>query len=136
MRRYNEAVQFHRRHRHLSAWFALLALWLAVATPMVSHALSAAGASVWVEVCTAQGMRLVPVAADHDAGSTPASLLGVLDHCPYCSLGAHGAALPVADVTLWTAPTPQALLPRRFLSAPHTAPTWRSAQPQAPPARA
>jgi hypothetical protein len=116
-------------------WLALVALWLSALAPTVSHALASAGHTTWVEVCTAQGMRFVPV-ADNGAGSDaqhPASPVSHLEHCPYCTLGTHGAAPPPASASL---PIPAAVregLPDRFWQAPHAARAWCSAQPRAPP---
>ncbi|MCU0775915.1 MAG: DUF2946 domain-containing protein [Ideonella sp.] len=121
--------------RRLPLWLALVALCFAALAPTVSHALASAGHTTWVEVCTAQGMRLVAV-ADSGSGSDaerPASPAAHLEHCPYCTLGTHGMAPPPASVGV---PAPTAARegpPERFWQAPHTAHAWCSAQPRAPP---
>jgi hypothetical protein len=116
-------------------WLAIVALWFAALGPTVSHALAAAGQTTWVEVCTAQGMRFVAV-ADDGAGADaerPGSPAAHLEHCPYCTLGAHGMAPPPATVVLPAPSDGRDGPPARFWQAPHAAHAWCSAQPRAPP---
>jgi hypothetical protein len=125
-----------RRNIGHSAWIALLAVLAMALVPTLARAL-AHGQGVGtqgVEVCTAQGMKLVAV-ADHgaaDPDDAGPSLLPQFEHCPFCTLG-HGApALPTwghevpppvgaSDRPSWIELPPQAL------------DGWRSAQPRGPP---
>lgn len=120
-----------RAHTRLTSWIALLAIVLASIAPSLSHALSSASGSSWVEVCTAQGSRWIDAGED---GSKPAPASAhVLEHCPYCSLHVPTPGLPPAT---HFAPLPLGLsdeLPLAFLAAPRTLPAWVSAQPRAPP---
>lgn len=115
----------------------MLAMVFAALVPTVSNALAlATGSTQWVEICTAQGARWVAVddAADTaDGSSQPASAGAHLDHCPFCHLGAPGWAPPPATPMWLPLPAVQAGPPERFLTAPHTAHVWCTAQPRAPP---
>jgi hypothetical protein len=126
-----------RRLHRPSAWTALLAVLAMALVPSLARALAhGQGAGVqWVEVCTAQGMKLVAV-ADHGAtepGDTPHTLLPQLEHCPLCTLGHGGPALPSAAFALQPPPAAARAVATRFLHAPRTLYAWRSAQPRGPP---
>ena len=119
------------------AWLALLSLLAGLLLPTLSHALADERSTVWAEICTAQGMKRVPLAADDPAtpgGGNPAlSLNGVVDHCPLCLLG-HGPALAPPPAPLVTPLVAVAhTVPPRFLSAPRTPHAWCTAQPRGPP---
>lgn len=61
---------------------------LAVLAPTVSRTLSRVRVvGDWVEICTAQGTRWVPWAAQ-TAGSDPAQVWHALDFCGHCTLQA------------------------------------------------
>lgn len=134
------------RLRRPVAWLALLALLAGSLLPALAHALaSEAQRTVWAEVCTAQGMKLVPVAAegsddagpaeatDAAPGGAPMSLHGAADHCPWCLLTAAPALAPPPAPVLWLPPLPASGLPARFLSAARTTAVWQAAQPRGPP---
>ena len=113
--------------RRLATWIAALAVLLAALAPAISHAMG----SSWVEVCTVQGSKWVPVDDGGDAGQTdPAH---ALEHCPYCSLQLPALAVPpvTPQLPLVVAPTDE--FPLAFLAAPRTLHAWVSAQPRAPP---
>lgn len=118
------------------AWLALVAVLAMALVPTLARALAhGQGASTqWVEVCTAQGMKMVPVAAAQaqESQAPEASPLSQLEHCPMCALG-HLCAGPPAALP---APLPAAaarLVPARFLHAPRTLHVWRASQPRGPP---
>lgn len=106
-------------------WCVLAAIGLAVLAPAVSRALTANGSDLalgWVEVCTEQGMRRVPVAempetaADGRASDSSAWL----DQCGHCTLASERFAplAPCLDVLLGEQAPP---------SVPWRAPrVWRS----------
>lgn len=121
----------------------------AALAPAVSHALASAGATAWVEVCTAQGMRWVAIAdealspaksvtsvtpAEGEAGK-PMSPAAKLAHCPACTLASDDLAPPPAVPALLPLPLQRAGPPPRFEQAPRTAHAWLPAQARAPPAR-
>lgn len=122
-----------RASRPVVAWLALLAVLMATLAPAVSQALGAHGPTSWVEVCTANGARLVPLdgaAPQAPAAPADAHLLG---HCPYCALHTDTLAPPPALPVLSAPPALAHLLPAAFLHAPRTAAVWHSAQARAPP---
>lgn len=126
------------RLRRPIAWLALLSLLAGLLLPTLAHALADERETIWTEICTAQGMKRVPLAADEGASvgtDAPAlSLHGVVDHCPLCLL-AQGSALapPPAPFVLPLAAAAGST-PPRFLSAPRTPHVWCTAQARGPPA--
>ncbi len=115
--------------RRVVAWWLLATLWATTLLPPLAHALVPARGADWVEICTPQGMKRVPLA---EAG--PAlSLLGPLDHCPLC--------LPQHDDALAPPPAPAGTLPMAGGNEPpahraattHPPQAWGTAQPRGPP---
>jgi hypothetical protein len=127
-------MHFIRRHLHRSAWLALTALLLAAVAPALAHVFSDNTRTAWVEVCTAQGAKWVPVAqtATTDDEPAPVSAHGSIDHCPYCNLQAAPALLQRDDPAWRLAPagaTPAPLTAQ----APIESLAWPRAQPRGPP---
>ncbi|MBL8359589.1 MAG: DUF2946 domain-containing protein [Rubrivivax sp.] len=119
-------------------WIALLAIGAATQMPSIARAVAYArgDSPTWVEVCSAQGSRLVALTADAEtaAPDAPAAVHEPLDHCPWCSLSAH-AALPPAAPAAWTPLRGLSeRVPERFLSAARTPHPWAAARPRGPPA--
>ncbi len=125
------------RLRRLSpclTWIALLAVLAMAWLPTVSRALTHAGggATAWVEVCTAQGMRLVAVPVDEPA---PGQAAVHLEHCPLCTLAQDQLALPRCAVHALRWP-PELKPPRPELQAtPRQAAAAHPALPRGPPAQ-
>jgi hypothetical protein len=127
-------MQFIRRHLHRSAWLALTALLLAAVAPALAHVFSDNTRTAWVEVCTAQGAKWVPVAqtATADDERAPVSAHGSIDHCPYCTLQAAPALLQ-RDSTAWLGVPAGSLPAERTTQAPIKSLAWPRAQPRGPP---
>jgi hypothetical protein len=127
-------MQFIRRHLHRSAWLALTALLLAAAVPALAHVFIDNTRTAWVEVCTAQGAKWVPVAqsAAADDERAPVSAHGSIDHCPYCTLQAAPALLQRDSPAVLRVPAdaPPAALTAQ---APIESLAWPRAQPRGPP---
>ena len=120
-----------RRHPHLTAWIALVAMLAFALVPTLSRALALAeGASAWTEVCTPQGMKVVSTI---DGTTAPLHTAVHLDHCAFCGLAADGAVALPSLASVQQGPQQGADVPRLFLHALTTAHAWRSAQPRAPP---
>lgn len=127
-----------RRPPRWPAWLALLAVWSLALLPTLSQALAAhTGEAGWVEVCTVQGARWVPMApagaaGDAASGKPAGSAAVAFEHCPWC--GSHaGDAVPPAPAASLLAPArgePLATVVRRGAPA---APPWPDARPRAPP---
>ncbi|VVE39196.1 hypothetical protein PHO31112_04054 [Pandoraea horticolens] len=81
------------RYRHLTAWLGVLAMWLAIAAPLVSQWRIAQAATSDVMVCSAEhGSHRQP-----DAGRTHDHARH-LDVCGYCGFFAHSPAINAPDV--------------------------------------
>ncbi len=106
--------------------------------PSLAHALATARSDGrWAEICTPQGMRLVSVDTEDGASAPdPVSAAAHLEHCPYCAPAVGSLGMPPAPLAVARLPVTGAELPALLLQAPRTLPTWRSAQPRAPPASA
>lgn len=127
--------------RHLSArWIATwLAVFGLVFAPTLSRAMLVQGeAGAFGEICSSQGNRLLPGAAQKQAAEADAEgkLLLHLQaaHCPLCAVAAgDGLAPPPAPFALWL--PPMALVAELALGPQPTqdlAPRTRP-QPRAPP---
>jgi hypothetical protein len=120
------------------SWLALVAVLALALLPTISRAwglgAESVGAHAMVEVCTTDGLRMVPASEGQTSPHTPAHHADPFERCAHCVLGAAPLAmLPAASV--WQAPDPRALaLPALFLQAPYTLHVWAAAQPRAPPA--
>ncbi|MBP0605911.1 MULTISPECIES: DUF2946 domain-containing protein [Burkholderia] len=119
------------RHRHLTAWLGLLAIWIAIAAPLVSQWRIAHAATPEAIVCS----------TEHGA-HRPSDARGMHDHalhldaCGYCGFFAHSPAigapaavsvdsLPVVSVSAVASPAVAARGDR-----------YPRAYPRAPPERA
>lgn len=122
------------RHRHITAWIAIVAMLALAMIPTLSRAMAFAdGSGRWAEVCTPQGMKLVATA---DSGDEAPQATLQLDPCGFCSLAGEGAAPLPAMAAAVHLPLHSAEPPALFLHAPRTLHAWSAAQPRAPPARA
>jgi hypothetical protein len=128
---YTRAVKNRAPVRHAAAWLALVAMLAFALAPTLSRAMASAGAGGWTEVCTAQGMKWVPVDAGADGRQAPAASL---EACKLCSLAADGAAPLPVQAQVSVSPVLAGELPPAFLHVTCTPHTWRTAQPRAPPA--
>lgn len=80
------------RYRHLTAWLGVLAIWLAIAAPLVSQWRIAQAATPDGMVCSAaHGSHREP-----DAARTHDHALH-LDACGYCGFFAHSPAINAPD---------------------------------------
>ncbi|MDC8760163.1 DUF2946 domain-containing protein [Janthinobacterium fluminis] len=117
--------------RRLFSWIALAAILGLALVPTLSQALAKDGGS-WMQICSAQGSKLVAVAdlAPADPGA-PSTLQ--LEHCPFCVL--HAPLLPTQPLRFsFTLPeVAPARYPSLFFSAPRPLFAWSSAHPRAPP---
>jgi len=119
------------RHRHLTAWLGVLAIWFAIAAPLVSQWRVAQAATPDAIVCsTEHGAHPSPGAGRmHDHALH-------LDACGYCGFFAHSpaiggpaaAALASVPVVSVSAAAPPAVAAR--------AARYPRAYPRAPPERA
>jgi hypothetical protein len=117
-----------RTTRRFSAWIAILAMTLNALWPLIAQAKPIQAAALH-EICTAEGLQVVPAAPEDRPSGTKLS-----PHCAFCSLGADRIAIatsPLAGVT--HAPDAREVL-RVAFDAPLPASHARSpAQPRAPP---
>jgi len=133
---YNQNMHRMTRHWIAYAWIATLAILFNALAPVVSHSLSAAStAGRQVEVCTAMGVEMMPMASE--AGhSSPDALLKGLMHCAYCAPHAGAFALLPAPAGMVAVLGGHDAYPPLFYRAPQPLFQWAFAQPRAPPALA
>lgn len=126
------------RHRLRTwTWVALVAVLALALLPTLSRAwapeASGAPAHAGMEVCTAEGLRLMP-APDDGQDPAPAHHADAFERCAHCVLGG-APVVPLPSLPVWQpADLSGQALPALFLQAPHTLHAWASAQPRAPPA--
>jgi hypothetical protein len=118
--------------RRLFAWIALAAILGLALAPTLARALASDGAAEWMQICSAQGSKLVAV-ADLAPGEQPGPSTAGLEHCPFCAL--HPPAPPPTQLRFsFALPASRpALYPSLFFSAPRPLFAWSVAHPRAPP---
>lgn len=124
-----------RRPPRWPAWLALLAVWSLALLPTLSQALAArTGERGWIEVCTAQGSRWVPLGQPTPSmsGGPAAGAAAAFEHCPWCGTNAPDAALPPPS-SAGLAPSPVEPAAVAVRPQPPASPTWPDARPRAPP---
>ncbi|MDI1259926.1 DUF2946 domain-containing protein [Aquabacterium sp.] len=129
---------FTRLHRRWTAWLALCAILMGALAPTVSHAMRAWSHSPisWVEVCSSTGNKLIAMTtsdrADPSGGLPSGEHAG--EHCPFCLVHAHDAAMLPATPAVMALSTPITdELPFLFLHAPRSLFAWAPSQARAPP---
>lgn len=119
------------RHRTLTAWLGLLAIWLAIVGPLASQCRVAAdNASPVAGVCgaTHHVHRASMPAGTHHALH--------LDACGYCGFFAHSPAIGSPVVTLGALPEPTLVSGPAPVEAVASAERYRHAYARAPPENA
>ncbi len=134
-----------RRHRRPLTWVALVAVLAGLWLPALGRALAGGGAAEWIDICTAEGAKRVAwptteaTAAQGEAPTEPPATLphAAQDHCPWCTVGAHGALPPPAEPrvlpALGAAPP---VRPPADVAPARATPNGCAALPRAPPAHA
>lgn len=124
-----------RPYRHASVvWLMALLVLFAALAPTVSKVLASteAAGGVWIEVCSANGTKLVQVDMQDGAAEEPNSIQA--DHCPFCLPHFQFRGVPPADTSL---PVYQFVcgialcLPESELILAHN--QWRPDRSRAPP---
>jgi len=125
-----------RRRLRPFAFIALVAMMALALLPTISRALAfGSGDTSLAQICTPKGMKTVVfdlAGADEPSPVQDPAAAHLVD-CPYCTLGADHAPLPLAAATTSAMAAPADAVPRLFLHAPRTLFAWASAQPRAPP---
>jgi uncharacterized SAM-binding protein YcdF (DUF218 family) len=122
-----------RAFRRLFSWVALLAILGGALAPAVSHAVYSQTGKSFLEICTAQGTRLIAVDADADP-VTGGQHNVVMEHCPFCVPHAGSLGLlPTAELVFKQPADGSRFYPPLFYTAPRPLFAWASAQPRAPP---
>jgi hypothetical protein len=136
---YNKNMYKTTRHWAKYAWIACLAILFNAFVPVVSHALnaSAPASSTQMEVCTAMGIEMLPMALPDDDGRQSADkLLKSLTHCGYCATHAGSFGLPPQPPAVFAVIGGHDVFPPLYYAAPRRLATWSPAQSRAPPVAA
>lgn len=131
-----------RAFRRFLSWLTLFAVLGGAMAPTISHALARGKAGQgWLEVCTAQGIRLVSMdvgtqasTSEHEKQGQQAPPHAFLEHCPFCVPHGGSVALPAIPEIAFALPaTVSAYYPPLYFSAPRSLFVWATANPRAPP---
>lgn len=134
-------------HR-LFAGFAALVMVFAALAPAIASALGRSTPVMWVELCSAQGIKRVAVdvtgsplseTASRDASGSeaPDTTGATAEHCPFCHLQSATLDLPPATGGPTALVLPHhAPYPARFYSAPRPSHAWAPTRSRAPPQHA
>ena len=131
---YNCGMLKFLKRSSLPLWIALMAILFSALAPSISQAINAsAGKSVFAEICTVAGAKVVAI--DADGAQKPATdpLQHHWKHCPYC--GTHGGSFalpPPAPIEFAVLGGPD-LQPSLFYQAPAPLFAWYVAHPRGPP---
>jgi hypothetical protein len=116
---------------------ALLAILFSVLVPSISHALtSGTGSPGLAEICTVDGVRLVPVAGTDPAPDNGGFAAHGLQHCPYCATDAGSFALLPPSAVGFAILGGHDEYPSLFSDAPYPLFCWNAANARAPPSPA
>jgi hypothetical protein len=89
-----------RPRQRLTAWLALIAVLLNAFAPVASHAMMAKSGKSLVEICTAQGFKLVEVESDRSSPQTPAKPgIKVAHECAACAAASAPPSPPIDFVS-------------------------------------
>lgn len=128
------------RHWTKYAWIACLAILFNAFVPVVSHALNASSSSspAKMEICTAMGIEMLPMALPGDPGDHPDGdkLLKSLTHCGYCATHAGSFGLPPQPAAVFAVIGGHDVFPPLYYSSPRPLFLWSPAQSRAPPVTA
>jgi hypothetical protein len=128
------------RHWAKYAWIACLAILFNAFVPVVSHAIDASSPSsaTKMEICTAMGIEMLPMALPGDAGDHPDGdkLLKSLTHCGYCATHAGSFGLPPQPAAVFAVVGGHDVFPPLYYTSPRPLSAWSPAQSRAPPVTA
>lgn len=101
---------FKRSQQRFVSLIALAAVLFASLAPTISHALEMRKGTLWQEVCSAQGIKVIPntlIAVNNQASkennSQPNKMGMHFEHCPYCFSHAGSVGLPASSTALFLA---------------------------------
>ncbi|GGB99365.1 hypothetical protein GCM10007205_05850 [Oxalicibacterium flavum] len=123
------------RTMHRIAWIACFAILLAALAPAISHALAPhTGQQAFVEICTAQGSKLIEAADQKNPESPqPQQHTDHFEHCPFCKSNNVANGLPPTVFPLFATLQQPSHFPILFYQAPRGLFVWTTASPRAPP---
>jgi hypothetical protein len=131
---YNCGMLNFMKRSTLPLWIALMAILFSALAPSISQAVNASsGKSIFAEICTVNGAKVVAVDGDTQKPAND-PLQHHMKHCPYC--GTHGgtfALLPPAAIEFAVLGGPDRH-PSLFYQAPAPLFAWSAAHPRGPPA--
>jgi hypothetical protein len=130
-------VNFVRDRLSAWTWTALVAVLALALLPTVSRAwglgAEPVGDHAMVEVCTTDGLRMVPIGEGQAPPDTPAHHADAFERCAHCVLGAAPLALAVVPEHWLIANPPPQPTDLSQWGARRPLQTWPEVQPRAPP---
>lgn len=121
------------RRQTLHIWIALLAVLFSALAPSISHALASRDApGGMMEICTANGYKLVKLAVVDD-GKAPSSAQHGMEHCAFCATHGGSHALTGTPSAALAIDPGSDVYPPLFYAAPRSLHAWSAANPRAPP---
>jgi hypothetical protein len=135
---YNPDMYKTTRHWAKYAWIACLAMLFNAFVPVVCHAVNASSAASapTMEVCTAMGIEMLPMAASDGSQPDNGKLLKSLTHCGYCVTHAGSFGLPPPPLAVFAVIGGHDVFPPLYYRSPRPLVQWSPAQSRAPPVTA
>lgn len=125
--------------RRFAAWIACCAVLLAALAPAISHALVPHDKpQAWIEICTAQGIKFIQVAAEQSPDTPepqpqPQLHTDHFEHCPFCNPNHVANGLPPGVDIVFATIEHRRVFPALFYQAPQGLFVWTPAASRAPP---
>lgn len=124
-------MNVRRKPFSIAAWLALGALLLAVLAPTLSQVFAREARFITTTICSASNAgRIQKLIATEEAPAQEHA--AVLDHCPFCHMGASLLALPSSAYELPVI-AGASLRPPLFYQASVPLFAWNAAKPRGPP---
>ncbi len=124
-------MAYFRIQQRLVGWIAILAVLLALFSPLLASAQAAGRDVSWVQLCSAHGSKWIAVDVDQSDGAPAALYLS--GHCPWCAGHAPLMGPPPAPLAVMVVLDLKRAYPPAFLAAPRTLHAWTRAHARAPP---
>lgn len=118
--------------RRLTIWIVLFSVLFGVLAPAVSRAVASDNPEIWVEICTAAGVRFIALSELEGEAGSGSDAVSNDGYCPYC-MSQVTAGLPPSGLPQFEPVLVEAFVPPAFLDAPRTPFAWLSVRSRAPP---
>jgi hypothetical protein len=127
-------MHLRRASQKLLAVIAVCVMSFAALAPALANAFGEAPPLIWVELCSAHGVKRVAVDASGNPVPSNQQALQQAEHCPFCHVEHSPTSLPPLLPFGLHCATERAEFPALFYAAPQLSHAWAPALSRGPPA--